>query len=85
MEGFTPASARVAVWHVGIVSKAGIAPPQAGWAISVVDLAWEAGDWKLEHEAISPGPAPILDSSAPPATAEELDSALAGFIGRDGR
>jgi hypothetical protein len=85
VEAFTPAGASVAVWHVGVVSQAGIAPPQAGWAISVVDLVWEAGDWKLEHETVSPGPAPILDSSAPPVTAEELDAALAGFTVRDGR
>ena len=85
VEAFTPASARVAVWHLGVVSKAGIAPPQAGWAISVVDLVWEAGDWKLVRESVSPGPAPILDSSAPPATAEELDAALVGFAVRDAR
>jgi hypothetical protein len=85
VEDFTPASARVAVWHVGVVSKAGIAAPQAGWAISVVELVWEAGDWKLERETVSPGPAPIPDSSAPPATAEDLDTALAGFAVGDGR
>ena len=85
VDAFTPSGARVAVWHVGVLSKAGIATPQAGWAISVVDLLWEAGDWKLEHETVSPGPAPILDGSAPPATAEELDATLAGFTRRDGR
>lgn len=76
---FAPLEARVAVWHVGVLSKAGVAPPQAGWAISVVDLRWEAGDWKLGYETVSPGPAPMLDGSAPPATAEEFDAALAGF------
>lgn len=76
----TAERARVSVWYVGVLSMAGVAPPQAGWAISVVDLVWEAGDWRLEREAVSPGPAPVLDMSSPPATAEELDAALAGFV-----
>ena len=80
IENVTAEGARVSVWHVGVLSKAGIAPPQAGWAISVVDLVWEAGGWRLERETVTPGPAPLPDASAPPATAAELDAALAGFI-----
>jgi hypothetical protein len=80
IDDFAAERARVSVWHVGVLSKPGIAPPQAGWAISVVDLVWEAGDWRLERETVSPGPAPVLDASSPPATAEELDAALAGFV-----
>ena len=86
--GWRPSRRRALAWPSGTWAssrKAGIAPPQAGWAISVVDLVWEAGDWKLVRESVSPGPAPILDSSAPPATAEELDAALVGFAVRDAR
>jgi hypothetical protein len=75
----------VAVWHVGVLSRTGVAPPQAGWAVSVVDLVWERGDWKLEHETVTAGPTPILDASAPPATAEQLEAALDGFMPQDGR
>jgi hypothetical protein len=85
VEAFLPPRARVAVWHVGVLSRAGVAPPQAGWAVSVVDLVWERGDWKLEHETVTAGPTPILDASAPPATAEQLEAALDGFTRRDGR
>lgn len=71
---------RVAVWNVGVLSCAGVAPPQAGWAISVFELVWERDDWKVWSETITPGPAPIPDASAAPATSEQLASALNGFV-----
>ena len=79
IDAFTPDRARVAVWHVGVLSRAEIAPPQAGWAISVIDLIWEADGWKLVSEQVTPGPTPIPDHSAAPATATEIDAALDGF------
>ena len=80
---FTPPRARVSVWHVGVLSRAGVAPPQAGWAISVVDLVWERGRWKLERERVTAGPTPILDASAAPVTSDEFETALAGFNRRE--
>ena len=80
-----PPRARVSVWHVGILSQAGVAPPQAGWAVSVVDLVWERDDWKLEQESVTAGPAPILDASAAPVTSEQLEAALDGFTRQDER
>lgn len=80
---FTPPRARVSVWHVGVLSRAGVAPPQAGWAISVVDLVWERGGWKLERETVTAGPTPILDASAAPTTSDEFETALAGFNRRE--
>ena len=47
--------------------------------VTHVELVWEHDDWKLLDETISPGPAPILDNSAAPATASQLASALTGF------
>lgn len=75
----SPDRARVAVWHVAVLSRAGIAPPQAAWAISVVDLVWEVGGWKLVSEQVTPGPTPMTDNSAVPVTAAEIDAALDGF------
>ncbi len=71
--------ARVLIWHVGVLSREGIAPPQAGWMISTVDLRWERGSWKVAAEIAVPGPAPILNDSIPPATAEDLLDQLDGF------
>ncbi|MCA1847106.1 MAG: hypothetical protein LC792_28725 [Actinobacteria bacterium] len=79
VQAFGPDRAQVAVWHVGVLSRAGVAPPQAGWAVSMVDLVWERNDWKLQHEAVNAGPTPMLDASAAPATNEQLAAALDGF------
>lgn len=80
LEAFDADRAQVAVWGVGVLSRAGVAPPQAFWSVSTFDLVWEDGDWKVWDVYVLPGPAPILDNSAAPATSEELDSVLAGFV-----
>lgn len=79
VDGFSSDRARVAVWSVGVLSREGIAPPQAGWATSTFDLVWERGDWRIEAETVTPGPAPLLDDSAAPATSAQLAAALRGF------
>jgi hypothetical protein len=79
VDGFTPDRARVAVWHVGVLYRAEIIPPQAGWAISTFDLVWERDDWKIWSETITPGPAPILNRSTDPATGDQFAAALSGF------
>jgi hypothetical protein len=80
VEAFTPERARVAVWNVGVLARQGVAPPQAGWAISTLDLVWERGDWRIWAETVVPGPAPILNDSTPPATARQLLASLEGFV-----
>lgn len=79
VDGFSPDRARVAVWNVGVLSREAVAPPQAGWATSTFELVWERDDWRIWAETISPGPAPLLDDSAAPATSAQLDAALEGF------
>ena len=79
VESFTPDRARIAIWNVGVLAREGIAPPQAGWAISTFELGWERDDWKVIDERITPGPAPILDDSAAPATAAQLIASLRDF------
>ena len=79
VEAFDSDRARVAVWNVGVLTRAGVASPQAGWATSTFDLVWERGDWRIWAESIVPGPAPVLNDSTAPATAEELVSSLDGF------
>lgn len=79
VEYFDESEARIALWHVGVLARADAAPPQAGWMISTVDLRWERGGWKVAGEIAVPGPAPILNDGAPPATADEFLAELDGF------
>jgi hypothetical protein len=77
--GYKDTAATVEVWSVGVLARRGIAPPQAGWRTSRLELVWERGDWHLDSETAQPGPAPVLDDSAVPATADQLISAIDGF------
>jgi hypothetical protein len=79
LDDFGPDHARVSVWSVGVLSREGVAPPQAGWSISTFDLVWERDDWKVLAESIVPGPAPITNAAAPPATSAQLRQRLSGF------
>jgi hypothetical protein len=84
LDSYSVTQARVALWNVGVLSRAGVAPPQAAWDISSVELVWESGDWKLRAETTSPGPAPLSNDAVPPATSADLGSTLAGFQDLDG-
>lgn len=79
VDAYTDTRARVSVWHVGVLAAGERIPPQAGWATSTFDLVWERGDWKVWAETVTPGPAPIPDDSAPPATNDDYRERLAGF------
>lgn len=79
VDSFTPQRSRVAVWNVGVLSRDGVAPPQAGWAVSTFDLVWEQSDWKIWAESIVPGPAAITNNAVTPASSPELRARLAGF------
>jgi hypothetical protein len=79
VDAFDPDHTRIAIWNVGVLSRAGVASPQAGWAISSFDLVWERGDWHVQRESVVPGPAPALNDSTAPATAVQLTGALDGF------
>ena len=80
VEAFDSSRARVAIWNVGVLTREGVAPPQAAWATSTFDLVWEDGDWRIWAEVVVPGPAPILNDSTAPATSAEFAGALNGFI-----
>jgi hypothetical protein len=67
-----------------VTARADVASPQATWAISTLDLVWERDGWRLSRETVQPGPAPLLDDSAAPATAARLQTSLAGFTQLDG-
>jgi hypothetical protein len=79
VDRFDPTRTTVAVWSVGVLSRADVAPPQAGWRVSTFDLVWERDDWHVAAETVRPGPAPVVDDSTVPATSAQLSSALDGF------
>ncbi|MGH8919273.1 MAG: hypothetical protein ACRD0H_13260, partial [Actinomycetes bacterium] len=79
LEQFSGPRARVAVWNVTVLALDGVASPQASWSVTTFDLIWERGDWKVLADKTQPGPAPMLDDSAPPATTAELARTLDGF------
>lgn len=79
LDAFAPERARVSVWSVGVLWRSNVAEPQAAWNTSTFELVWERNDWKVWSENITAGPVPDLNGSGRPATAAQLDQALAGF------
>lgn len=80
VDRFEGDEARVSIWNVGILSREGVASPQAGWQTSVFDLIWERDDWRIRSEIVIPGPAPTIGASAVPATSAQLATQLDGFV-----
>jgi len=79
VERFEPASARVVVWAVTVLSAADVALPQAEWMRVAVDLAWVEGAWRIQAVADTPGPTPMTGAKDRPWQPEPLDAALDGF------
>lgn len=79
VEQFDPATARVVVWTVTILSAADVALPQADWMRVTVDLAWEGDAWRLQAIDDAPGPTPMTGTKDRPWQPEPFDDALGGF------
>lgn len=79
VERFDPASARVVVWTVTILSASDVALPQADWARVAVDLVWVDGVWRLQAIDDVAGPTPMTGTKDRPWQPEPFDSALGGF------
>ncbi|MGH2870056.1 MAG: hypothetical protein ACRDNK_21110 [Solirubrobacteraceae bacterium] len=59
---YTPTSARVAVWTMGMVeSSAAVVPPY--WSTTVCSLRWSAGGWKVSWAQTGAGPTPPSDGT----------------------
>ncbi|MET7302583.1 hypothetical protein [Embleya sp. NPDC005575] len=59
---FTPVSATVEVWSVGVVGLAGpgsTKPVAEAWNTTTMKLSWVSGDWKLVEFSQKEGPTPI--------------------------
>ncbi|OPC81758.1 hypothetical protein B4N89_13145 [Embleya scabrispora] len=59
---YTPASATVEVWSVGVVGLAGAdstKPVAEAWNTTTMRLSWVNGDWKLTEFSQKEGPTPV--------------------------
>jgi len=79
VERFDPATARVVVWTLTILSAADVALPQADWMRVTVDLSWEGDSWRLQAINDVAGPTPMTSTKDRPWQPEPFDAALAGF------
>ena len=75
---------RVAVWLVRVIaSGANSGPgvvPAVSWTTSTVDLVWtDTRGWSVESVSDVPGPVPMAQSTAQPATSAEFVARLDGF------
>jgi hypothetical protein len=71
--------ARVSVWVVRVLSRAGVAAAQSSWVTTTLELVWERDDWRVWSSADAQGPTPVLDGADPPSTAAGLNERLQGF------
>ncbi len=79
VERFEPASARVVVWTVTVLSASDVAMPQAEWMRVAIELVWEQGAWRVQSVVEVPGPTPTTGTKDRPWQPEPLDTALDGF------
>lgn len=60
--------ATVEVWAVAVIVVPEVAAPRQVWRTVTVELAWEAGDWRIDGWSTRAGPTPALATGAPIAT-----------------
>lgn len=70
-------AATVEVWAVTVIVVAEVAAPRQVWRTVTVELAWEAGDWRVDNWSSRPGPTPALAVTAPVASSDEMQAVLA--------
>ncbi len=80
LESGSTERATVSVWWVGVLSRDGVALPQAQWVTSEVTLVHEDDQWRIDAVADSTGPVPDHSSDDEPITNDELERRLAGFV-----
>lgn len=71
--GWTPASAVVQVWLLGLHGLAGqgsTTPVREGWETDTVTLTWQAGGWRYVSETGVLGPVPVVGAQAPSDSAD---------------
>ncbi len=80
LESGSTERATVSVWWVGVLSRDGVALPQAQWVTSEVTLVHENDQWRVDAVADAIGPVPDHSSDDEPITNDELERRLTGFV-----
>jgi hypothetical protein len=78
VDSYTPSSAEVAIWRVGIVGSGASIEPQQSWRTETVSLVWEHG-WKVTSFASTAGPTPPLPQAAEPSRPGHLFAEIPRF------
>lgn len=79
LDRYSPHSATISIWRVGIIGSGATVDPQQSWATETITLVWQSGGWKVAGLASSPGPTPPLPSSVAPSSRGELFRTVPGF------
>jgi hypothetical protein len=79
IERFSPNSATVAVWYVGIVGSGATVEPQQSWRTQIVSLVAEDGAWKVNSFQSAAGPTPPLSTAEAPTSPGELFASIPRF------
>lgn len=65
---YSDTRASVEIWTLTVVAAAGMREPLATWETALVEVVWEAEDWKVWSALSSPGPAPAWATANASAT-----------------
>lgn len=83
VEGFTPATAKIAVWYTGLIGMSGeksTDPVRTTWKTWTFELRWVGEDWKVVDDTQRDGPAPV-PGDVPIATSDDMSKAIKEFGG----
>jgi hypothetical protein len=79
VDSYSPRSATISIWRVGIIGSGASVDPQQSWATETVTLVWESGRWKVAGFSSSPGPTPPLPTGAAATPRGELFRTVPGL------
>ncbi len=57
---YSPARARILNWGFTLLGNASAVEPAAYFGVARIEVAWQAGDWKIAHSRAAFGPTPRL-------------------------
>lgn len=83
LDGYSPTSAKVAVWYTGLIGMSGAKstdPVRTSWKTWIFELVWTGGDWKVLSDTQQDGPAPVPGDAAA-STSDDISKAIKEFGG----